>query len=319
MDVLGKELPPEVEALYNECVEHRPDANLKFVAGIPAGLELQAMHVPDFSGDSDVRLAEDFEMPALVHELLHVLQYRRGYPVAATLGTHDRLFSTLAHVLTCCVNHSALEAEVAKREGLSVYWQARPSLTQNWEQPRQPLASSEGLLDAWSLADAALAGAVKLADLAPDFVTSYPQTWNAAQELGTEAERCRQPSGMRYRRSMADLLPFFDGLLYDPQSKALPPSRAIMLTMVVSEPQLARPAERLIELVPLAGDVIGFAHRQDRALFHYRFALPGKQRREIVEMRASLKMRTEDFLNKYWVPYTVDLKAGNPNWTRSSA
>ena len=40
--------------------------------------------------------------------------------------------------------------------------------------------------------------------------------------------------------------------------------------------------------------------------------MPGKQKREMAEVRSDLKLRTEEFLNKYWVPYTIDFNVGKP-------
>src|SRR5688572_10057214 len=37
MEVVGKEIPAELEALHNEIVELRPDALIKFVKGMPSG------------------------------------------------------------------------------------------------------------------------------------------------------------------------------------------------------------------------------------------------------------------------------------------
>ena len=65
----------------------------------------------------------------------------------------------------------------------------------------------------------------------------------------------------------------------------------------------------MVELVPLGGESIGFVHKQDGGLFHYRFAAPGRKRVEIAELQNELrKTKTEPFLDSYWVPYTVDLR-----------
>ena len=107
---------------------------------------------------------------------------------------------------------------------------------------------------------------------------------------------------------MVELLTYLDGL-EQRAPDAFGPLKSVIVTLVVTEPQLARPADRMIELVPLGGESIGFVHKQDRGLFHYRFASPGRKRREMAELQQELKKtRTEPFLDTYWVPYTVDLR-----------
>jgi hypothetical protein len=307
MQVLDRELPPEIEALYDEVVALRPESGLKFQRFLPPqGLAVAAQHVPDYTGDSEIRLVPDYDLPSLVHVLLHTLVFRKGYPMATTHAGSDPTYASIAHVASCCATHAALSEEVGRRPELLPYWQDELG-----KHPRAAgLRSPEPLsvLDTWRLADA-IAEAVPGSDeLRSACAESQAAAWTAAERLLETRERCRGPSALRRFHAMSELVLFYDELLKG--SHGLPPSRAVLLSLVVSEPQLQRPADRMVEVVPLERDIIGFQHKQDRTLFHIRFALPGRQKRELAELRTDLRLRTEDFLNKYWVPYTVDLRVG---------
>jgi hypothetical protein len=288
MEILDKELPPPLEALYHAVVDLRPDAGLKFVRFVPQpGMRSGGLHVSDYTGDSEIRLDPDYDFAGLAHALLHCLLYRKGYPVASTLAASDKTYSAIARVAGCASCH----IEAAK------------------EDLKAPLMEGPGIVDAWYLADALSQGLDEAEALAQACRAEAPDAWALVERLLETVERCREPSAMRRFRAMTDLVYHFDGLIRASDPRAVPASRAVIVSLVLSEPQLSRPAERLIEIVPLERDVVGFYHKQDRALFHIRFSLPGKQKREIAEVRADLKLRAEDFLDNYWVPYTVDLKA----------
>ena len=141
--------------------------------------------------------------------------------------------------------------------------------------------------------------------------TEYPKTWEVASRLKQAMESCRVMGGIRWRRAMVELLEYFDGMAREFYPDVMPPLKSVAISLVMTEPQAARPADRMIELVQSDPSVAGFQHKQDHSLFHFRYLGPGVQKKELAELRADLKkMRTEDFLNTYWVPYTVDVKAG---------
>lgn len=292
MQILGREVSPALVALHDEVIGLRPEAELKFVQGLPSNSGARGWHLPDSMGGSEVRLAEDFDDAALAHELLHVLIYHRGFPLAMTLGGLGP-HSVTARVLSCCVSHLALEAEAADR-GLTDLWTpGKEAADWQGENPNDP---EESVLGAWRLAQGESSG-----------VGSDVE--GLARKLSETMERCRRPAALRWRRAMIDLLTEFDALARRMDASAVLPSRAIMVSLVATEPQLARPTDRMVELIALEQNAIGFRHKQDGGLFHFRFATPGKQRRDLAQMQAELKRtKTEVFLDNYRVPYSVEVK-----------
>src|SRR5581483_7160407 len=111
MEVLGRTIPDNLAALHDEVVNLRPDANLRFTRGLTEDFPSLAWHIPDASGNSEIRLSENFTDAALCHELLHVLLYRRGFPYASPLSTFGAHTLT-ARALNCCVSHTWLGDEV---------------------------------------------------------------------------------------------------------------------------------------------------------------------------------------------------------------
>lgn len=308
VQILDREIPPEIEALYEEVVALRPQAGLKFQRFLPPqGLAIVAMHSGDYAGDSEIRLTPDYDLPSLVHVLLHALLYRKGYPVASALAASDVTYASIAAAAGCCASHGLMTVEVGKRPDIAAYWRQEVAKFPDAAdiESDEPLS----ILDCWRLADA-VAQAAEGAEAAADLCRERRQeSWAVVERFLQARERCLEPAGLRWYRAMAGLVRFFDAIVAAENGRALPPSDTVMVSLVVSEPQLQRAADRLIEIVPLARDVVGFRQKQEGVLFHVRFALPGKQKRELAEVRADLKLRTEDFLNKYWVPYTVDLRA----------
>jgi hypothetical protein len=122
-------------------------------------------------------------------------------------------------------------------------------------------------------------------------------------------ERSRQISGMRLRRSMIDLLRYFDGYLEGDFRPPAPLLRSVSVTLVLAEHQLGRPAERLVELMMAGTSIVAFVHKQDHGVFFNRVVGRGPKR-ELAEMKDELKKsRLAAFLETYWVPYVIDMGA----------
>jgi hypothetical protein len=193
------------------------------------------------------------------------------------------------------VSHGALEDEAQDR-GLAEVWspgkEAAPWHSEDAKDPE------EWFLKAWRVAEAV--DEAEDADVAARAL---------AKKLTETTERSSKPSAMRWRRAMIDLLEEFDAIVRKTDTKAVLPSSAILVSLVTTEPQLSRPADRMVELVALEQNAIGFRHKQDGGLFHFRFATPGKQRRDMAEMQAELrKSKTEAFLDNYRVAYSVEVR-----------
>jgi hypothetical protein len=289
MEVLGKEIPQALADLHDAIVELRPDASIKFSHTLHDEAPVRMFHVADGSGNSEIRIAEPWDFRDLAHELLHVMLYRRGFPFAASInGLGD--FALTGRILSCCVSHASLSDEVADL-GIGEFWPPNPTHPAGDETPLETL-----LINAWRLAEFG------------DEAGADDATKALAQRLRSEMERCKAPGATRWRRSMIDLLQLLDGM-EKRAPDAFGPLRSVTVTLVVTEPQLTRPADRMVELVPLGGESIGFVHKQDGGLFFYRFAAPGRKRAEMAELQNELrKTKTEPFLDSYWVPYSVDLR-----------
>jgi hypothetical protein len=290
MEVLGREIPEALTELHDAIVELRPDATIRFTKSLADEAPVKAFHTADGSGNSEIRFAEGWDDRDLAHELLHVMLYRRGFPQAASInGLGD--YALTGRTLSCCVSHASLTDEVPDLGGIAEFWPPHPTHPAGDETPLETT-----LVNAWRIAE--------FGD-EPDADTA---TQALATRLRAEMERCRAPGATRWRRSMVELLQHLDGL-EQRAPDAFGPLKSVTVTLVVTEPQLTRPADRMVELVPLGGESIGFVHKQDGGLFHYRFAAPGRKRVEIAELQTELrKSKTEPFLDAYWVPYTVDLR-----------
>ena len=309
MQVLDRELPPELEALYTDTVELRPEATIKFVRGMPAGARLEGRHAADREGNSEIRLKEDFDWATLAHELFHALYFRRGFPFA-TILPFETSFSTVAEIINCSVSHAAMHEEARSRGLPDAYWRDKIIADAVLEGPDEPAQTEQGILQAWHLADAIALDAEATAGVAEKTRFEYPQTWAVASRLLETMAQTRAMAGMRWRRAMVDLLRYFDGLAREHFPDIMPPLKSVAISLVVTEPQLARPADRMLEVIAADPSVAGFVHKQDGSLFHFRYLGPGMQKKELAEIRADVKkMRTEDLLNAYWVPYSVDLRA----------
>jgi hypothetical protein len=290
MEVLGREIPQALADLHDAIVELRPDASIKFSHTLHDESPVRTFHVADGSGNSEIRMAEPWDDRDLAHELLHVMLYRRGFPNAASInGLGD--YALTGRTLSCCVSHASLSDEVAEL-GIAEFWLPNPTRPAGDESPLETL-----LVNAWRNAEFG------------DEADADDATKTLATRLRTEMERCRAVSATRWRRSIIELLQLLDGM--EPRAAdAFGPLKSVSVTLVVTEPQLARPADRMVELVPLGGESIGFVHKQDGGLFFYRFAAPGRKRVEMAELQAEMKKtKTELFLDSYWVAYSVDIRA----------
>jgi hypothetical protein len=309
MEVIGKEIPAELEALHNEIVELRPDATIKFVKGMPAGSRLEGRHQPDREGNSEIRLNEGYHDGSLTHQLLHALYFRRGFPFASVLP-FETSFSTVAQIIECAASHAAMHQEVRDKGLPDALWRDKIIADATLEGPDEPAATEQGLLQCWYLADAIECDPEAVADLVERAKSEYPKTWAVTSRLSETMAATRVMGGIRWRRAMVELLEYFDGMAREHYPDILAPLKTVSISLVMTEPQATRPADRMIELVQSDPSVAGFQHKQDHSLFHFRYLGPGVQKKELAELRADLKkMRTEDFLNTYWVPYTVDVKA----------
>ena len=309
MEVLNKTVPPEIEALNEAVVALRPDANMKFVAEVRTGATIKGRHQPDLHGNSEIRLGEDYDFGALAHGLLHALYYRRGFPVATT-APFDISFATVAEIINCAASHAALHEEAAELKLPAALWRDYVIGAAALTGPDEPALTEEGLLNAWLLADALTLDEAAMAGLAETCRADYPETWVVVQRLRRTIEYCRTHSGLRWRRGMVELLRYFDAMAREHHPTVLPPTQTILISLVLSEPQVKRPAERLFEIAPISSRVAGFLHKQDGSLFHVRFFGPGSEKRELASLRAAMKkMRVEEFLDEFQVPYSVDLGA----------
>jgi hypothetical protein len=289
MEVLGREIPEALTRLHDAIVELRPDATIRFTRTLADEAPVRAFHTADGSGNSEIRMAPAWDDRDLAHELLHALLYRRGFPSAASInGLGD--YALTARTLSCVVSHASLSEEVADL-GVAEFWPPNPTHPAGDELPLEQL-----LVNAWRIAEFG------------DEADADATTNALAARLRDDMERCRTPGATRWRRSIVETLQHLDGL-EQRAPDAFGPLRSVTVTLVVTEPQLARPADRMVELVPLGGESIGFVHKQDGGLFHYRFAAPGRKRVELAELQNELrKTKTEAFLDGYWVPYSVDLR-----------
>ena len=309
MQILDRDLPPALEALHQEVVDLRSEATIKFVRGMPAGARLEGRHEPDREGNSEIRLKEDFDFGTLAHQLYHALYFRRGFPFASVLP-FETSFSTVAQIINCAVSHPAMHAEARENDMPAEYWHDKIVSLATLEGPDEPAMSEEGILQAWYLADALECDAEAVDALAQRCKADYPKTWAITSKLREVMEHSRSLGGLRWRRNMVELLEYFDGIAREHYPDILAPLKSVAISLVMTEPQATRQADRMIEIVQSDPSVAGFAHKQDHSLFHFRYLGPGTQKKELAEMRNEIKrMRTEDFLNLYWVPYTVDLKA----------
>jgi hypothetical protein len=219
-------------------------------------------------------------------------------------------FSTVAQIMNCAVSHAAMHIEARDRDLPPELWRDKIISLATLEGPDEPAATEQGILQAWYLADAMECDAEAVAYLVERCRTEYPKTWEIASKLHGVMERNRVMGGLRWRRSMVELLEYFDAIAREHYPDILSPLKSVAISLVMTEPQAARGADRMIEIVQSDPSVAGFQHKQDGSLFHFRYLGPGTQKKELAEMRGEVKrMRTEDFLNLYWVPYTVDFKA----------
>jgi hypothetical protein len=289
MEVLGREIPQALADLHDAIVELRPDASIKFSHTLADEAPVRAFHIADGSGNSEIRMAVPWDDRDLAHELLHVMLYRRGFPNAASInGLGD--YALTGRTLSCCVSHASLSDEIAEL-GIAEFWPPNPTHPAGDESALEML-----LVNAWRIAEFG------------DEPDADDATKALATRLRAEMERCKAPGATRWRRCMVELLQHLDGL-ETRAADAFGPLKSVTVTLVVTEPQLTRPADRMFELVPLGGESIGFVHKQDGGLFFYRFAAPGRKRVEIAELQNELrKTKTEPFLDSYWVPYSVDLR-----------
>jgi hypothetical protein len=309
MQVLDRELPPELESLHDDVVALRPEATIKFVRGMPAGARLEGRHEPDREGNSEIRLSADFDFATLAHQLFHALYFRRGFPFASVLP-FETSFSTVAQIINCAASHAAMHIEARERGLPAALWRDKIVRLATLEGPDEPVATEQGILQAWYLADAMECEPAAVADLVERCRTEYPKTWQITSRLHDVMVRNREMGGLRWRRSMVELLEYFDAIAREHYPDILAPLKSVAISLVMTEPQAARGADRMIEIVQSDPSVAGFQHKQDGSLFHFRYLGPGTQKKELAEMRSEVKrMRTEDFLNLYWVPYTVDFKA----------
>jgi hypothetical protein len=310
VEVLGREIPPELEALHDDVIAWRADAQLKFAKGMPEGSRLESRHTPDRDGNSEIRLLEDYHFGSLTHELLHTLYYRRGFPMATCIP-FDTTFSTVAQLITCAVSHPALYDEAYERGLMDAYWRDKIIAGATLDAPDDPAHYEESLLMAWRLAEAVFLAPDEVKAVTEQCQAEYPNTWEVTQRLLQGMERGRALTGMGWRRGMVDLLVYFDAMAKKHHPSLQPPLEVIAVSLVLTEPQLTRPADRMIEIVTPDKSVAGLVQKQDGSLFHFRYLGPGTQRKEVVELKADLKkLRTEVFLDKYWIPYSVDVKAG---------
>ena len=289
MEVLGREIPQALADLHDAIVELRPDAAIKFSHTLHDEAPVRTFHVADGSGNSEIRMAEPWDDRDLAHELLHVMLYRRGFPNATSInGLGD--YALTARTLSCCVSHASLSEEVEEL-GIAEFWPPNPTRPAGDEPEVE-----QRLMNAWRIAEFG------------DEPDADDATKALATRLHTEMERCKAPGATRWRRSIIELLQLLDGM-EQRAPDAFGPLKSVSVTLVVTEPQLTRPADRMVELVPLGGESIGFVHKQDGGLFFYRFAAPGRKRVEMAELQTELrKTKTELVLDSYWVPYTVDLR-----------
>ena len=318
MQILDRDIPEALEKLHQAVVDLRPEATIKFVRGMPAGARIEGRHEPDREGNSEIRLKQDFDFGTLAHQLYHALYFRRGFPFASVLP-FETSFSTVAQIINCTVSHAAIHIE-AREDGMPAeYWRDKVISLATLEGPDEPALSEEGILQAWYLADAIECDHDATRELAERCRAEYPKTWEVTSKLLDVMERSRTMGGLRWRRNMVELLEYFDGLAREHYPDILSPLKSVAVSLVMTEPQAARQADRMIEIVQSDPSVAGFAHKQDHSLFHFRYLGPGTQKKELAELRSEVKrMRTEDFLNLYWVPYTVDLKAAERSPARGA-
>jgi hypothetical protein len=308
MEVLGREIPAALAELHDDVVALRPEASLVFKKGYPPGGG-KSWHRGDVGGDSEIVLAEDFEDFDVAHSLLHAYLYRQGCPLAEGLPGFERDGGRAARLVSCCVTHPTLHQLAAKRELPDEIWKKAVVDRAQIHPDDEGESSLLGLTEALHLADAAANFEAEVAAVVEECRDRFPERWKAVQEMMATMERTRQISGMRLRRSMIDLLRYFDGYLEGDFQPATPLLRSVSVTLVLAEHQLGRPAERLVELVMAGTSVVAFVHKQDHGVFFNRVVGRGPKR-ELAEMKDELKKsRLSAFLETYWVPYVVDMGA----------
>ena len=171
-----------------------------------------------------------------------------------------------AEIINCAASHAALHEEAAELKLPAAVWRDYVIGAAALTGPDEPALTEEGLLNAWLLADALTLDEAAMAGLAETCRADYPETWVVVQRLRRTIEYCRTHSGLRWRRGMVELLRYFDAMAREHHPTVLPPTQTILISLVLSEPQVKRPAERLFEIAPISSRVAGFLHKQDGSL-----------------------------------------------------
>ena len=308
METLSIEVSPQLKELYDDVQASRPEAALNFAQGMPAGSRFEGRHTPDQAGNSEVRLADGADAGALAHELLHALFYREGFPFATCLML-DTSFAAVAQIVICAVSHPTMHEEAQARGLPDAAWRDKIIGAAGLDEPDEPAASEASLIQAWRLADAVFLDREAVAALTERCRSELPQTWEVVEHLLQAMERCRAATGIGWRRSMVDLLTYFDTMARAHHPEVAPPLKLVSVSLVLTEPQAKRPADRMVEIELIENNAAAFVHKQDHAVFFFRYLGPQVQKREVVQLRSEVKqMRTIEFLDRYRVPYSIELR-----------
>ncbi len=311
MDVLGKPVSDEIEALFEEIKALRPGARLEFRSAGGEEVDEDAGHGGYRSGRGDgageIYLRDDFDEPTLAHELLHAYMDRNGFPhVRVVTGLGSSYFAA-GSLIQNCATHAVLYAAAKKRDLPVERWPRQIEKIISWEGDEPPTTSDAGMANVRALAEVIAFCPIDASEALEQVSSRYPATFAMGEAVATIISGFDTVSPIACRQAMVAILEVLNKAILADFPKATPLKQVMVLDLVLSKKQLQRPGTRNLEVKADPDDSgMSLVLKRDQTLI----AAPFKDREsvaaEVNQLRQDLRLTTAAFLTKHRVECRVE-------------
>ncbi len=311
MDVLGKPVSGEIEALFEEIKALRPAARLEFRSAGGEEVDEDSGHGGYRSqtgdGAGEIYLRDDFEEQTLAHELLHAYMDRNGFPhVRVVTGLGSSYFAA-GSLIQNCANHAVLYAEAEKRDLPVERWPRQIEKMNGWESDEPPTTSDAGMANVRTVAEIIAFCPIDAAEALAQVSSLYPATFAMGEVVAAIISGFDTGSPSACRQAMVAILELLDKAILADFPDATPLKQVMVLDLVLSAKQLQRPGARNLEVKADPEDSgMSLLLKRDQTLIVAPFKGRESVAAEVKQLRQDLRLTTAAFLSKHRLECRVE-------------
>jgi hypothetical protein len=309
MDVLGRKVSSQVEALYLEILERWPARTINFQED--EDQETEGHHNGEIDGDSTIYLRHDADDEVIFHELLHDYFIKLGCPMLQALEYAGPTSVQVKDSVITTVSHPYVHEEM-RRRGYTreAYWKRMQEGILAWPE-REAQNGPSRLKNASRAAETILCSPLDTSSVQDHMTNAYPITWPLTEAI-VEIIRPNEPWAARpWRLAIGGMLTLAQQEI-SRDGDPVPIKRMLRIESIFTETELRRTARRLVRAEvthnPLVVALVDL--RDNCTLGSWITNTADAAGRKAAQLNSRLFLGLGRFLKEIGLPFRRDIQIG---------